>query len=214
MFISIEGGEGAGKSTLIEGLKRSLEELGMKVLVTREPGGTPLGEKLRELLLSKDHAFNIAPSAELLLMLAARAQHIEEVIRPALIQGTIVICDRFNHSTIAYQGAGRGLGIDFVSDFCKQVCGQTVPDRTFYLDIDPEEGLQRTKKLDKELSKSGESDRIESEKMEFHKKIRDAFVQMSKEDSRLIPIDATLSIEEVLKQALEKVHEAIRNYRK
>lgn len=199
-FITIEGGEGAGKSTLIETLRDLLAGQGFQVVTTREPGGTTLGNEIRRLTLS--HQFPIAPKAELLLMLASRAEHIDEVILPALQAGKIVICDRFNDSTIAYQGAARGLGVDAVEKLCKEICGSTLPDLTFYLDVDPEVGLQRSRKLDKQEAKSGELDKIESEKLSFHQAVRQAFLQIaSREPHRVVVIDANQPLERVLAEA-------------
>ncbi len=194
MFITIEGGEGAGKTTLIEKLKVHLEGQGIEVVTTREPGGCALAETLREMILS--HKIDIDPQAETLLFLAARAQHIQEVIAPALRAGKTVICDRFNDSTVAYQGYARGLGVDAVDDLCDLIPGNLIPDVTFFLDIDPIEGLKRRRNLEADL------DRIESEAIAFHQKVREGFLLLAKKHPRIHIIDATQTVEEVFSQAL------------
>ena len=200
LFISIEGGEGAGKTTLINFLERILQSWGFSVVRTREPGGSILGNEIRSWLLNHRSQIKIGAKAELLMFLAARTQHIEEVIAPALEAGKIVLCDRFNDSTIAYQGIGRGLGFSYVRDLCLSVCGKTIPDLTLYLDVDPVVGLQRTKSISKENAAVGEVDRIESEKLEFHQHVRNAFAQIAKsEPERFITVDASQTQEHVAK---------------
>lgn len=189
-FITLEGGEGAGKTSLISFLKKQLESWGYSVLTTREPGGTKLGEQIRSLLLSHS-GVQVCKKAELLLFLAARAQHIEEIIVPALSKNQIVICDRFNDSTISYQGAARGLGVEYVREMCQKTCGASVPDFTIYLDVDPKEGLARTRRMHKENASGGTVDRIEAERLEFHMTVRKAFLDLSKAESeRFFVIDA------------------------
>lgn len=197
-FITFEGGEGAGKTTLIDHVEKFLNEQGFTTLRTREPGGTPFGNQIRSWLLDHRSNLKINPKSELMLFLAARAQHIDDVIQPAILAGTIVLCDRFNDSTIAYQGAGRELGIDWVSSLCKMVCGDTLPDLTFFLDVDPIVGLSRTQNANKENASSGQLDRIEAEKVEFHQKVRDAFIGLVKmEQDRFCCLDANQSKETV-----------------
>lgn len=197
-FITIEGGEGAGKTTLINLFEKLLQEWGFSVVKTREPGGSLLGNEIRNWLLNRHESVKIGPKAELLMFLAARAQHIEEVIAPAIAAGKVVICDRFNDSTVAYQGVGRGLGLPYVRDLCSAICGKTVPDLTFYLDVDPHIGLQRTKRTSKENAGAGEVDRIEAEALEFHQRVRAAFAEIAKEEpGRFISVDASESQEKV-----------------
>lgn len=199
-FITIEGGEGAGKTTLINHIEKTLLSWGFSVVKTREPGGTVLGNEIRSWLLNHHQTIKISAKAELLMFLAARAQHIEEVIAPAIAEGKVVLCDRFNDSTIAYQGIGRNLGTDFVQDLCLSVCGATIPDLTIFLDVDPKLGLMRTKKTAKENAAAGEVDRIEAEKIEFHQNVRKAFEQLALADPhRLVTLDASLSKEAVAK---------------
>lgn len=200
-FITFEGGEGAGKTSLINHLQKQLELWGYSVLKTREPGGTPLGEQIRNWLLSHSDA-KVCDQAELHLFLAARAQHIKEVIAPALKSSKIVLCDRFNDSTIAYQGVARGLGVEYVKRMCLNTCGPTLPDLTLYLDVDPREGLSRTKRTHKEHAADGDMDRIESEQLQFHINVRKAFIDLSKaEPERLYIVDANQSQSSVFAEA-------------
>lgn len=193
MFITIEGCEGAGKSTLLEGLKKAFEERQMKYVSTREPGGTLLGQRLRQILLKDD--LTIYPKSELLLLLADRLQHMQDVIFPALNKGHFVLCDRFHDSTIAYQGGGRELGVEWVLDLCMEITDHFIPDKTLYLDIDPEIGFSR---------KHESLDRIEKMGMDFHRRVRDTFLQLAQKfPDRIVVLQATDSKENILKQALD-----------
>ncbi len=199
LFITFEGGEGAGKTTLIDGLFHLLTEQGYKVVHTREPGGTDLGEKARELLLHQDH-LKICPMAELLLFLTSRAQQIHETIRPALENGAIVLCDRFNESSIAYQGAARKLGVKEVESICRQVCRGTEPDLTFILSLDPLDGAKRIE------NRGEEKDRMESQQEGFHETVHNAYKQLAEEnEDRIFLIDASLSKEAVFDKAFQQV---------
>lgn len=213
LFITFEGGEGAGKSTLASSVRDALKAQQINILFTREPGGTPLGEKLRELLL---HAKELAISsrAELLLFLASRAQHIVEVIEPALAKNITVLCDRFSDSSIAYQGAGKELGFSYVKQLCDLVQQELVPDVTFYVDIDPAIGLARVRSRRQicvdALEDIATYDRIEGEAIAFHQKVRSAFLHLADLDSavkdhtkRIYVLDGTLPPETLLQQALE-----------
>lgn len=209
-FITLEGGEGAGKSTLQQQLADYLINAGYEVVKTREPGGSMLGEAIRKMLLEDANSFKIAPRAELLLFLASRAQHLEEVIEPALKAGKIVLCDRFNDSTIAYQGAARGLDIKETQKLCQLVCGKTKPQLTLFLDVDPQKGLLRSQQLSKEHASSGQFDRIESEKIEFHEKVQKAFALIAKrEPLRMYRINANKSQSFVLNEAIRAVEELV-----
>ncbi len=209
-FITVEGGEGSGKSTLLNKVEDLLLNRGYAVIKTREPGGTQLGEKIRDLLLSCDEKTQICSQAELLLFLAARAQHIEEVIKPALIAGKIVLCDRFNDSTIAYQGAARGLDSTYIRTLCQQICGQIIPNLTLFLDVNPEIGLMRSNKLNKAHAASGQFDRIEKETIDFHQRVREAFRQLAQlEPLRIFPIDANRSQHDVIQEATRVIEEYI-----
>lgn len=209
LFLTFEGGEGAGKSTLIEGVVRYLTEEGRQVVQTREPGGTPLGEHIRHWLLNRDFSIPVGKQAELMLFLASRAQHLEELIVPALTAGKVVLCDRFCDSTIVYQGIARSLGREYVERLCNLVCMGLAPTVTFYLDIDPKIGLERSMRVHKEIAKAGTLDRIESEALEFHELVRNGFLELAKSHpDRIRIIDASQPIDQVLSQTivhLEKV---------
>lgn len=203
MFITFEGGEGAGKTSLIDKLAFILNAKGHTVLRTREPGGSALSEHIRAWLLNKEFEVSVGNQAELLLFLAARAQHLEEKIIPALVQGKIVLCDRFNDSTIVYQGIARGLGYEKTKSLCALVCGKTVPDLTLYLDVDPTIGLARTRAAQKENASEGSVDRIESESLDFHVKVREGFKRLACADpERIKTVDASLSEDKVFELAL------------
>lgn len=206
LFVSFEGGDGAGKSTLMHALHQHLLEEGKTVLVTRAPGGTPFGEKVRSLLLHEKGPLN--SRSELFLFLADRAEHITSVIRPALEDGKIILCDRFNDSTIAYQGAARELEPAFVRSLCLFATENVEPDLTFYLDIDPRIGIARASK------RSQEKDRMEQEGLEFHEKIRAAFLALAKkEPHRIHLLDATKSPEALLQQATQVLHALFLSHR-
>jgi len=210
LFITLEGGEGTGKSTLINQLEEVLVSNGHRVVKTREPGGSALGERIRSLLLDCDHTLGISPHAELMLFLAARAQHIEELIKPALLSGSVVLCDRFNDSTIAYQGYARDLGVDYVESLCQLACHGIEPDLTLFLDVEPYIGLERTKKIAKINSAAGTVDRIEAETIAFHEKVRDGMHELCKRHpKRIKQLDASRSIDEVFTQALDYVNQAV-----
>ncbi len=195
LFITFEGGEGAGKTTLIEGIARKLASNGFPVLKTREPGGTKLGEHIRVLLLQ--HTEPVSPYSELCLFLASRAQHILEVIDPALEGGKVVLCDRFNDSSVAYQGAARGLGMEKVAAICEFISQNLKPHLTLYLDLEPEIGLKRAAKM-------RAHDRIESETAIFHRRIREAYLSIHRADpDRFRLIDATLPSEKVFQEAMK-----------
>lgn len=195
MFITFEGGDGAGKTTLIERIYDALQKRRLSVIKTRAPGATPAGAVIRELLLHFKEPLSFR--AELLLYLADRAEHVAKVIRPALEEGKIVLCDRYNDSTIAYQGAGRGLDLREVSRMCAFATDHLVPDLTLYLDLDPELGLERVQR-----SGAGK-DKIESEKLQFHQMIRYAYCAFAEQEpERFHIIDASKTPDEVFLNAL------------
>jgi dTMP kinase len=205
-FITLEGGEGAGKSSLIAYLAQLLKEKDYEVVITREPGGTPLGEMIRHWLLTYQESIYISHQAELLLFLAARAQHIEELIKPSLEAGKVVLCDRFNDSTVAYQGAARDLDFAYVQQLCRLVCGFIQPQLTLFLDVDPEIGLKRTQKLAKEQAASGHFDRIEAQTLQFHRIVQEAFRKIAKQEpDRVLTIDANQPQAAVFKQAVQAI---------
>ena len=199
MFISLEGGEGSGKSLMGKKLFEYLNYRGVKVLYTAEPGGTVLGNKLTRILKDSQPS-EISPLAELFLFNASRAQLVAEVINPALLKGRTVICDRFFDSTIAYQAYARGLNLEEVRQICAVATVGLVPDLTIYLDIDPEEGLKR-KSLE-------EYNRFEKEDLSFHLAVRKGFqIMMTEEPWRFYAVDATLSPEEVFSLIKDKIAE-------
>jgi dTMP kinase len=195
-FISLEGIEGAGKSTLARALETALTERGLAVLVTREPGGSPLAERLRTLLLERD-AERITPTAETLLMFAARSIHIENRIRPALEQGTWVICDRYSDATRAYQGAGRGVDAALIEELASAVHPALWPTRTLLLDLPVEQGLARAR------GRKGGGDRFEDEDRRFFERVRARYLKLAADEpQRVRLIDATLPPEGVRAGAL------------
>ncbi|MES9971706.1 MAG: dTMP kinase [Candidatus Thiodiazotropha sp.] len=189
-FITVEGGEGAGKSSNLAYIQSLLEAAGKQVLFTREPGGTPLGEAIRELLLGHKHT-GMADDTELLLMFAARAEHLQQKIMPALEQGTWVLCDRFTDASFAYQGAGRGLSYEKIANLQQFVQGSLRPDLTLLLDLPVETGLQRA-------GQRSEPDRFESEKRDFFEKVRSGYLQIAaQEPDRVKVIDASPALQQV-----------------
>lgn len=194
-FITFEGGEGCGKSTQVKRLKEALEKTGVEVLLTREPGGTWLSEEIRHLI--KDQTTD-APCdrSELLLFLAARAQLVKNVIRPALEAGKWVVSDRFSDSTIAYQGYGRGLPLDILKDMNNFACEGLKPDLTLLLDVTPE--TSRARMHQREEATNTTSDRIELAGDEFHRRLRRGFAELAKVcPERIVTIDANGTVDEV-----------------
>ena len=201
-FITLEGGEGAGKSTQIQVVKDYLLTRGNDVVVTREPGGTSEGQEIRNLLVSGDKD-KWSPLSETLLILADRAAHLERVIRPALAEGKYVVCDRFFDSTKAYQGVAGGLGLDVIHNLQQPVLGTTLPDVTLLLDIDPEKGLRRAQKRGGEL-------RFESKTLAYHRTLRNAFLDFAaQEPDRIFVIDADRDVEAVSADILAVLDERI-----
>ena len=193
IFITMEGPDGAGKSTQIDLLRGYLLEKGYDIIVCREPGGTIISEAIRKVILNKDFK-NMGHMTELLLYAAARAQLVEEVIQPALEQGKVVICDRFIESSAVYQGIARGMGVDLVYEINQFAVGDTMPDITILLDIDAKTGIGRKKQ-------QAELDRMESEKLEFHKKVVEGYRLLAERDkNRMVKIDGRSSIEEIHRQ--------------
>ena len=198
-FITFEGIDGSGKSTQLRLLADDLRFRGFNVLVTHQPGGTPLGRRLREAFLDTEE--NIAPMAELLLFAADRAQHVEFLIKPALAEGKIVISDRYADATTAYQGAGRGFDAKTIKQVIQLATGGLKPDLTLFFDLPIETGLQRTNKRDE----MGElKNRLDKENSEFYKRVRDAYHEIiAKEPKRFRVIDASRSVQEVHAEALQ-----------
>jgi dTMP kinase len=202
-FITLEGGEGAGKSTSLAFVRQWLEQAGHSVIMTREPGGTPVGERIREILL---HARDLDISAEVeaLLMFAARAQHLSQVILPALARGTSVVCDRFTDATYAYQGGGRGMPAGRIAELETWVQGALRPDLTLLLDVPVAVGLARAKGR-------SEPDRFEREQHEFFERVRDCYrARAAAEPKRMRVVDASRSPADVQRQIAAILAEAVR----
>ncbi|MBP56240.1 MAG: dTMP kinase [Rhodobiaceae bacterium] len=191
LFITFEGGDGSGKSTQVNLLKDYLDNLNFETIKTREPGGTPSAEILRDLLTTGEvERWN--PMSEALLMWASRYEHLTQVIEPALNSGKNVICDRFYDSTYAYQGVAHNLGIDKMEELKKIIIGDIEPDVTFILDIDPKVGLKRS------LDRSNKENRFESYNIDFHNKIRSGFLEIAKKNKeRCVVVDASLNEQEI-----------------
>lgn len=202
LFITIEGIEGAGKSTIAKRLIEWLESQGRECLHTREPGGTHAGEKIREILLNPD--IKLSSETELLLFEAARRQIMDEQILPALREGKTVVLDRFYDSTTAYQGYGRGLDLERINQLNMFACQNRKPDITILLDIDVQTGLQRAKNV------SGKEDRFESEKVEFMERIREGFLTLAKQESqRFLVINVEHDIDDVWSQLVKKLEDRL-----
>ena len=189
VFITFEGIEAAGKSTLIAALADDLRSSGVDVLVTREPGGTSLGDLIRRMVLAPGAV--IDPLAEALLMNASRAQHVADVVGPALRAGTTVLCDRFFDATLAYQGYGRGLDVEMLLELCLIATQRIAPDLTFLLDLAPEVSLAR-------VQARGASDRLEREDLAFHARVRAGYLEVARRfPGRVVVVDAALPAPEV-----------------
>ena len=195
LLVTFEGGDGAGKSTLLRALSQRCLESGRHVLMAREPGGTALGDAVRTILLNKQFEEPVDPRAELLLYLASRAQNAREQIAPGLAAGKVVLCDRYNDSSMAYQGYGRGLPLDEVRALCSFAVSGVQPRLTFYLDLPPSVGLQRVRN-------HATPDRLEREAMEFHDRCREGFLALAKQEpQRIHVLDATLKPEDLQEMA-------------
>lgn len=202
-FVTLEGIEGCGKSTQAHMLSEALGEHGLAVVLLREPGSTPIGDRIREILLDREHG-TMAGETEALLYAAARAQMVAERVRPALDAGRVVVCDRFVDSSIAYQAFGRGLPRDFVFDVSHWATGGLTPDLTLLLDLPVREGLARATRT--------ACDRIEAESEEFHERVREGYLALADEEpSRIVTVDASGPVEAVAEKVsalvLARLHE-------
>lgn len=197
LFVTFEGIEGSGKTTQIGRLAEKLLAGEEPVLATREPGGSPLGRRLRAILLAEE-TVPIGPTAELLLYVADRAQHLHEVIEPALAAGTHVLCDRFLEATLAYQGYARGVDLEYIRALHRRPPLDRRPDRTVLLDIDPEVGLERARRRNDEMRVASAEGRFEREALEFHHKVREGYLALAEaEPFRFRIVAAEGSAEEV-----------------
>lgn len=200
-FITFEGGEGAGKSTQLARLAARLEESGVPYRLTKEPGGTPIGDQIRATLL--DPTLEMKPLAEFLLYSASRAQLVREVVRPALERGEVVVCDRYADSTLAYQGYGRGLPLPFLQSVTTEATGGLTPTLTVLLDIDPAVGLVR-------VAQRGQADRLEQADLSFHQRLRDGFLALAaQEPERWLVLDASREADELEAVVWERVQEVL-----
>ena len=202
LFITFEGGEGCGKSTQARALRRKLEKLAVPAVLIHEPGGTVLGERIRH-LLKKSTQIPISSLTELILFNASRSQLVSDVILPGLKAGQIVICDRFADSTMAYQSYGRGLNMEMVREMNHLAAQGLVPGLTFLLDVSPEIGLAR--------KKEGANDRFEKEKLVFHRKVRQGFLSLAKQEpQRWVVIDSTLSRQQIASVIWQNVSQRLK----
>lgn len=200
MFITFEGGEGAGKTTVLERLAQRLTKEGFHVIKTREPGGIPISEKIRAIILNPEHT-NMDARTEALLYAAARRQHLVEKIEPAIKEGKVVLCDRFVDSSLAYQGAARGLGMEEILQINQFAIQDRMPDMTLFFDLSPEAGLKRIAE-----NKSREQNRLDLESMPFHLKVYEAYQQLlEKFPERIHRIQAKPGIVEVEEEAYNLV---------
>lgn len=204
-FVAFEGPEGGGKSTQLRLLADRLQAEGAEPLLTKEPGGTPVGERIRELVLLEPD-LPIAPMTEFLLYTASRAQHVENVIRPALEGEKLVLCDRFAGASVAYQGYGRGLPLEIIDTFTQHATGGLKPDLTLLFDLEPELGLTR-------VAWRGRKDRLEQADLSFHRRVREGFLKQAEADESWVRLDATLSADalqplvwEAVRSRLPKLH--------
>ena len=205
LFLTLEGAEGVGKSTNIGFITAHLEENGIEYILSREPGGTLIAEEIRELLLAV-HDEPMSELSELLLVFAARAQHIEAQIEPALAAGKWVVCDRFTDATFAYQGYGRGLSLEKIEQLQTMVQGTLRPDLTIILDLDPSVGMERA-------SNRGELDRIEQEQQSFFHRVRQGYLDIAKaEPERCLVIDASKPLEQVKLDLLKALEQGLAKF--
>ena len=199
MFITFEGIEASGKSTLMASIERALRAEGRDVVITREPGGTPAGDAVRAIFLKT--GLHMSPMTEALLINASRAQLVGEVIRPALAAGAVVLCDRYVHSTLAYQGYGRGLSLEIVARLCEAATGGLMPDLTLLVDVSCETSRRRI------ASRGNGADRLEREGDTFHQRVRAGFLEMAARDERTVIVDGERTPQEVLDAAMAALSE-------
>lgn len=199
LFITFEGPDGAGKTTQLKLLAHHLQSLGIPYIVTREPGGTPLADKIRALLLDVQNE-NMAPKTEALLYAASRAQHVEEVIKPALVRGDVVLCDRYIDASIAYQAVGLNLSPDMIRRWSVEATDGLWPHRTFLIDVPSESGLSR-------IAARGTPDRIEGRGLLYHERVRRTFLDLARQEpNRFVILDGSLTIEAIADQIRDEMN--------
>jgi len=204
-FITFEGLDGCGKSTQIEKLAKSLRDRGRQVVVTREPGGTAIGDRIRALLLDSA-TVKLSPLAELALMFASRAQHIDEVIRPALAKGKVVLCDRFTDSSEAYQGGGRKLGSEVVLTLHRALCHGLEPDLTILMDSNVADSVARARRRNAAVASAADENRFERENREFFERVRRGYLEIARRDAhRVVVVNAREPIAAVHREIVAAV---------
>lgn len=202
-FITFEGPEGSGKTSVITGVKKYLEDAGHGLVTTREPGGIKIAEEIRDIILSKENT-EMDAHAEALLFAASRSQHFSEKIIPALKENKIILCDRFIDSSLAYQGHARGLGIDEVYEINKFAIGNKMPDLTIFIDVPPSVGLARV------FSNSRKVDRLDLESLAFHEKVYEGYMIIAKKyNNRIVIIDGTQKVEAVIQDAINVIEKIL-----
>ena len=204
MFITFEGLDFCGKSTQVQLLEKYLIDSGKKVKIIREPGGTPISEKIRDILLDKKNSV-MAPETELILFAASRSQLVKEIIIPALENNVYVLSDRFHDSSIAYQSFGRGIDLNFVENLQRFVIGKAVPDLTFFIDVEVEEIMLRMSKV-----KKVDLDRIESSKKDFYERVRRGYCYLAEKEKRFIKINGMISIEQINRMIVKEIQKEMK----
>lgn len=207
LFITFEGLDGAGKSTQIRKVKDIFEKKGYEVVLTREPGGTEISEKIRKIILDNENE-EMSFVTEALLYAASRAQHVHEKIKPALQAGKVVISDRYVHSSIAYQGYGRGLGADKIMDINSYAIDSIMPDISFFILLPSDKAMERLKSSNREL------DRLEVEEIDFFKTIEDGYNRIAENYDNIVKIDASKSVDDIAEIISERIIEEINNWAK
>ena len=203
LFITFEGVEGSGKTSQIQRLKKYLTQKGIPCKVTREPGGSPIGEKVRKILLNPEHR-EMVPATELLLYEAVRAQHVEEVLKPLLKNGGVILCDRFCDATLAYQGYGRGIDLKWVASLNRLASQGIKPDVTFLLDCPTVVGLNRALRRNRILGQERE-ERFEREEIQFHRRVRKGYLAIAKKEPHRVKVIDTREGEEKVFEKIRKI---------